>query len=334
MPAPREPVRPRTRPTFSIAIAAYQAAATIGEALESAFAQTLPPLDVAVCDDGSTDGLEAVVAPWRDRIVFVRQENRGEAAAKNAAARATSGEFVAFLDADDLYHAERLEALADLAVARPDLDVLTTDADLEVEGEVVGRYYPDIAQAFPVEEQALAIIRSDTAVFGAAGVRREAFESAGALNERLRSGGDWELWMLLALAGSSFGLVDEPLYRYRVHQHGTSADQLRGSREAVKIFERVIAVAQPGSREREALEQGLAHHRRIAELTAAEHALRSKAPDRRRRALAIASAPGYGAATRLKALVAAVLPGPAGRRLKRHEAHAGHSRLRKPMPGR
>ena len=71
MPAPRGPVRPRTRPTFSIAIAAYQAAATIGEALESAFAQTLPPLDVAVCDDGSTDGLEAVVAPWRDRIVFV-----------------------------------------------------------------------------------------------------------------------------------------------------------------------------------------------------------------------------------------------------------------------
>ena len=326
-------MRPRTPPSFSIAIAAYQAAATIGDALESAFAQTLPPLDVAVCDDGSTDGLEAAVAPWRDGIAYVRQENRGEAAAKNAAARATSGEFVAFLDADDRYHTERLEALAELAGARPDLDVLTTNADLEVAGEVVGRYYPDIAPVFPTEDQSLAIIRRDTAVFGAAAVRREVFESVGGLNERLRSGDDWELWMLLALAGSSFGLVDEPLYRYRVHQHGTSADQLRGSREAVEIFERVLTNAQPGTPEREALEQGLAHHRRIAELTAAEHALRNRMPDRRRRALAIAAAPDYGAATRLKAVFAAGFPGLAGRQLERREARAGHSRLRKPMPG-
>ena len=212
--------------------------------------------------------------------------------------------------------------------------MLTTNADLEVEGEVVGRYYPDIAPAFPVEDQALSIIRSDTAVFGAAAVRRAVFESAGGLNERLRSGDDWELWMLLALAGSAFGLVDEPLYRYRVHQHGTSADQLRGSREAVEIFERVLADGRPGPRERAALEEGLAHHRRIAELTAAEHALRTQAPGRRRRSLAIAARPGYGAATRAKALVAAALPGVAGRRLERREAEAGHSRLRKPMPGR
>lgn len=121
------------RPTFSVAIAAYQAAGTVGQAVASALAQTLPPVDVAVCDDGSTDEIDAALAPYRDRIVLVRQENRGEAAAKNAAARATSGEFVAFLDADDLYYPERLAALGELAAARPDLDVLTTNADLEVD---------------------------------------------------------------------------------------------------------------------------------------------------------------------------------------------------------
>ena len=86
-PASRGPLEPRDAPSFSIAIAAYQAADTIGETLESALAQTVHPVDIAVCDDGSTDDIGAALAPYRDRIVVVRQENRGEAAAKNAAAR-------------------------------------------------------------------------------------------------------------------------------------------------------------------------------------------------------------------------------------------------------
>ena len=166
------------RPTFSVAIAAYQAADTVGQAVASALAQTVPPVDVAVCDDGSTDEIDAALAQYRDRIVLVRQENRGEAAAKNAAARATSGEFVAFLDADDLYYPERLAALGELAASRPDLDVLTTNADLEVDGRVVGRYYPDIA-TFPAERQAEGVIASDSAIFGAVAIRRSVFEAAG-----------------------------------------------------------------------------------------------------------------------------------------------------------
>ena len=195
------------RPTFSVAIAAYQAADTVGQAVASALAQTVPPVDVAVCDDGSTDEIDAALAQYRDRIVLVRQENRGEAAAKNAAARATSGEFVAFLDADDLYYPERLAALGELAASRPDLDVLTTNADLEVDGRVVGRYYPDIA-TFPAERQAEGVIASDSAIFGAVAIRRSVFEAAGGLRESLWSSDDWELWLRLALGGTRFGLVD------------------------------------------------------------------------------------------------------------------------------
>ena len=121
-------------PTFSIIVAAYQAADTIGDTLASAFAQTLPPREVVVCDDGSTDDLDGALRPFRDRITLLRQENRGEGAAKNAAARAASGDFVVILDADDVFDRRRLEALGELAVARPYLDVLTTNALLELEG--------------------------------------------------------------------------------------------------------------------------------------------------------------------------------------------------------
>jgi glycosyltransferase involved in cell wall biosynthesis len=114
-PPPAGPVARAAPPTFSVAIAAYQAADVVGEAIESALAQTVPPHEVVVCDDGSTDDLDRALEPYRDRIVLLRQRNRGEAAAKNAAARAASGDFVAILDADDVYLPERLEALGRLA---------------------------------------------------------------------------------------------------------------------------------------------------------------------------------------------------------------------------
>ena len=319
-------------PTFSVAIAAYQAAGTVGQAVASALAQTLPPVDVAVCDDGSTDEIDAALAPYRGRIVLVRQENRGEAAAKNAAARATSGEFVAFLDADDLYYPERLAALGELAASRPDLDVLTTNADLEVDGRVVGRYYPDIA-TFPAERQAEGVIASDSAIFGAVAIRRSVFEAAGGLRESLRSSDDWELWLRLALGGTRFGLVDTPLYRYRLHTRGTSADQVRGLDDCVRALEHVLEETDPSPPELAALQRSLAYHRRAATLTRAEAALRSRSPDARARSRAIAASAGFPAGTRLKAGFAAAFPAAARSLLERRERATGRSRLRKPMPG-
>lgn len=322
------------RPTFSVAIAAYQAAGTVGQAVASALAQTVPPVDVAVCDDGSTDEIEAALAPYRDRIVLVRQEeNRGEAAAKNAAARATSGEFVAFLDADDLYYPERLAALGELAAARPDLDVLTTNADLEVDGRVVGRYYPDVA-SFPAERQAEGVIASDSAIFGAVAIRRSVFEAAGGLRESLRSSDDWELWLRLALGGTLFGLVDRPLYRYRLHTRGTSADQVRGLDDCVRALEHVLAETDPAPAELAALHRSLAYHRRAATLTRAEAALVSRSPDARARSREIAASGDFPAGTRLKAALAAALPAAARSLLERRERATGRSRLRKPVPGR
>jgi glycosyltransferase involved in cell wall biosynthesis len=158
---------------------------------------------VIVCDDGSTDDLEAALEPFRERIVLLRKENGGEASAKNAAARAASGEFLAILDADDLYAPERLEALAELAIARPDLDVLTTDALLDLDGRAVRRCYMD-QFAFETGDQRAAILRRNF-VFGLAAVRRERFLAAGGFDESLRYATDWDLWVRLILEGARVG---------------------------------------------------------------------------------------------------------------------------------
>src|SRR5271168_5507609 len=85
----------------SAIIPVYNSAATIAEAVDSALAQTMRDLEVIVVDDGSLDDTATILGGYRDRVRLIAQENRGPAAARNAAVRVASGEYLAFLDADD-----------------------------------------------------------------------------------------------------------------------------------------------------------------------------------------------------------------------------------------
>ena len=155
-PAPEPGLQPGPVPTFSVVIPAYQAADTVGEAVASVFAQTVAPEELIVVNDGSTDDIEGALAPYRERITLISKENGGRASALNLGVGEAKGEYVSFLDADDAYQPERIEALGALASIRPDLDLLVTDASLEVEGRIVGRFCAETP--FAVEDQRLAIL--------------------------------------------------------------------------------------------------------------------------------------------------------------------------------
>ena len=179
-------VHPGPRPSFSVVIPAYQAAASIGEALESVLVQTAPPLEIIVSDDGSTDGIDNVLEPYRERIMLLRGPHRGVSAARNAALAVARGEFVANLDADDVFLPERLEALGELAMAHSDLDILATDAWFEVDGRRQGRF--NRVNGFPVDDQRAGIL--STCFVLSPAVRREALLEVGGFDESLaRSGG-------------------------------------------------------------------------------------------------------------------------------------------------
>jgi len=321
------------RPTFSIAIPAYQAAATIGEALESALSQTLPAVEVVVCDDGSTDDLDAALAPYRDRIVLLRQENGGEGAAKATATEAARGDFVALLDADDAYLPERLEAFAELAVARPDLDVLTTDAYLESEGRVVRRCYAE-GWRFETGNQRREILRRNF-VFGSAAVRRERLLAVGGFDRTLRFVADWDLWIRLILTGSGVGLVDEPLYRYRVGPAALSAQRAALVRGSVAVLERAARRHDLSPEERRIVGETIAARR--AELLRLEldEALAGARQGVRSRAARVLREASLPARTRAKAALAVVAPSAASRLQRRPQGWTGAGatfvRARKPL---
>src|SRR5271167_554440 len=96
----------------SVIVPIYNGAATIGRALASVFAQTFTDYEVVVVNDGSTDDTPAVLAGYGDRIHVVTQANRGLPAARNSGIRASSGEYVAFIDDDDEWMPEMLARCA------------------------------------------------------------------------------------------------------------------------------------------------------------------------------------------------------------------------------
>ena len=327
-PPPERPVEPGPPPRFSVLVPAYNAAATIGEAIESALGQTEPPHEVVVCDDGSTDDLDGALAPYRDRIVLVRKENGGGASALNAAAARATGDFFVVLDSDDAYLPTRLEALGALASARPDLDILSTDAWLEVDGTPVARFYSNV-QPFPIQDQRAAVL--DRCFLFAPAVRSGEIARIGGWDESISIAYDWDCWLRLVVQDCVAGVVDEPLVRYRLRPGSLASSRAAALRDRVVVLEKASAHSALAPAERELLQRSLRANRRRALLAEAEAALRAGAGSRRTMtALAVASDLPLG--TRTKALAAAFFPAAARRRLEAREARTGESRLERPVP--
>ena len=99
---------------YSVVIPAYNAAAFIGNAIESVLAQTCKPLEVIVVDDGSSDNTPAIVESYGDPVRLIRQTNSGPGAARNHGVRLATGDFIGLLDADDTWLPDKIERQAEL----------------------------------------------------------------------------------------------------------------------------------------------------------------------------------------------------------------------------
>lgn len=125
-------------PMFSVIIPTYNCGAFIGQAIDSVLSQTFADYEVIVLDDGSTDATRDIVARYTHdaRVRYIHQDNRGLAAARNAAIRASSGAYIALLDADDLWHPRKLEIQSGYLDSNPGLALLCSNAYLFHENDL------------------------------------------------------------------------------------------------------------------------------------------------------------------------------------------------------
>lgn len=312
-PPPAAPITPGPVPTFSVIIPAYQSQYFIADALGSALAQTLPAHEVIVCDDGSTDDLDSALAPFSDRIVLLRKPNGGIGSAKNHAARYATGDFLVWLDHDDAWMPDRLEALGELAVARPDLDILTTDAVLERDGREVGLWYG----YFPVAEQRATILTKNF-VYPSAAVRRSRFLANGGSDESLRIE-DWDCWIRMILDGAMAGMVDAPLARYRVRRDSVSADDEKRKRNDLAVLRKVLGHEALSPAELAMVSERVETRARTIELFDLKDELLDGSSGMRKRLWAVARSSDRRLPVRIQAAVASVLPRLAARFLARRE---------------
>jgi glycosyltransferase involved in cell wall biosynthesis len=96
-------------PTVSVALTTFNRKELLSRALHSVLTQSLPPNEIIVCDDGSTDGTQQELAPEFPSIVWLKQENKGVASARNLGIRHARGSWIALLDSDDEWKPEKLE---------------------------------------------------------------------------------------------------------------------------------------------------------------------------------------------------------------------------------
>ena len=210
-------------PLISCIVPVFNGERYLREALGSIFAQTYRPLEIIVADDGSADGTADIVAAFGDRVHYLRQSNQRPAAARNLGIRAASGEFIAFLDADDLWHPEKLTRQTDRFQARPELDYCVAHAqnfwipELDAEAERYQKHR--ISRPLPGY------------VTGTLVARRTVFDTLGLFNPALAHGDSTEWFMRAAERGAVMELlVDTLLYR-RLHPTNRSRVRAANSRE-------------------------------------------------------------------------------------------------------
>src|SRR4051794_21607577 len=195
-------------PTVSVIIPTYNSAALVTAAVESALAQTNPPAEIIVIDDGSTDDTRERLSRYRVR--YFPQQNQGVAAARNLGLREATGELIAFLDADDVWHPRKLELQIAAIEANTHLVLLgTTLFDWPVEQPTKVNRTGVIK---PIPWRKLAV--KNHLVTSSIVVRRTALAQTGDFDTALQGPEDHDLWLRLAEAGV-VATLDLPLTGYR-----------------------------------------------------------------------------------------------------------------------
>jgi hypothetical protein len=220
--------------SISVVIPAFNAAATLGDTLDSLLAQTSGAWEAIVVDDGSTDATGEIAARCAERdtrIRVVRQANAGMAAARNAGIRLARHEWLQFLDADDWLGTDAVAAFLDAAARDPEAGAICGRwARVASTGETFADpFVPDASDLFPI-----VACFCPFAIHSCV-VRRRVIEEVGGFDASLRICADWDLWQRVARIGTRFAATDAVVALYRMRAGSAALDARRLADEGLRL---------------------------------------------------------------------------------------------------
>lgn len=214
--------RTKKLPLVSILIPAYNAEKFVNFALDSALNQTYPNVEVVIVNDGSTDGTAEAVKPYlkSKKIIYSGQPNGGISKARNNAFSLSHGDYITFLDADDIYaptkvgeEAAFLESHADYGVAYCRVLSFYDDTPERIYG---------YNRPMPSGDIFKQLLKHQFINPGSVMMRREIFADEKGFNPDFRDAEDWDLWRRISYKGIKFGFVDKPLHFNRMSKKSLS----------------------------------------------------------------------------------------------------------------
>ncbi len=216
-------------PRISIVMPAYNAEKYIEASISSVIAQSVSDWELIIVNDGSTDATQDIVIRFgaRDsRIILINQPNRKQAAARNNGIRHATGEWLAFLDADDTWSPSKLKEQLEVSHLA---DVIYSGGVKYIEDTGLQETYPSVPGSYTGSEMFRMLYERNPIPNLSVIVRSDWVKRVGFQNEHPAVVGceDWEYWIRLAKNGASFLGLDRELFVYRVHQAGTSRNRLR-----------------------------------------------------------------------------------------------------------
>ena len=225
-------------PQISVIIPAYNQGHYLAKAIQSVLDQSFADLEVIIVDDGSTDDTRHVGQSFSDsRVKYVYQNNAGLSAARNTGIRHSSGDFLSFLDSDDLFLPKKLELLLAKFEAEPSLGLVAGQAILIDEND--NRIGEIFDKALP--EDSTQLLLGNPLHVGSMLVRHEWQTRVGYFDESLRSYEDWDMWLRLAKAGCLMGWVDKPVSLYRFHSNQMTRNGQQMTTATFAVLEKLFS---------------------------------------------------------------------------------------------
>lgn len=208
------------KPLVSAIIPTYNRGWVLKEAIDSVLKQDYPHVELIVVDDGSTDNTFDLLNDYSANIVVIRQKNSGVSAARNSGIAASSGQYISFLDSDDLWQPEKLSCQMDFFQTHPGTLICQTEEIWIRNGVRVNPKNRHKKPSGMIFERSLALCLVSPS---AAMLNRSLFETVGTFDERLPAAEDYDLWLRISCRFPVY-LIDKPL----VIKRGGHADQLSG----------------------------------------------------------------------------------------------------------
>jgi len=227
-----------SEPKISVIIPTYNQSECLKEAIESVLNQTYKNIEIIVIDDGSTDNTLGVVGSFDNKIVCIQQKNKGASSARNIGIKKANGEYLAFLDSDDMWIKNKLEKQIDFIKKNPEIGLLGTGCYQMINiGKVIHK------KIFPNKNEILQkdLIKYNPFIQSSVMVKKDVFNHIDLYDEKFKESEDYDLWLRIAQKYKVANL-EQALVTKRYYEKGLSKNKdnkqlyfaLKAKKDAIK----------------------------------------------------------------------------------------------------